>query len=134
MRRLLSWFVLCIISWLVRICTTLVVLLGAYVTYLIDELNLFLKILIFLFGGSALISILFLPVFYGSGLAFTASESICESKKGTRYIVLSIIMLLSLVIGTILGFFEGRIRVDHIITCVYYISLIIASSECRDRY
>ena len=130
MKRILSWVVLCLISWLVRLLTSLVLGLGAYIGVLIEDLSTFLKVLIYIFGGSTLISILFIPAFYGSALAVGASEGICESKKGTRYIVLSSFMLITLVVGIALGIFNHDIRFDYIITCVYYILLIIASREC----
>lgn len=82
MKRILSWIVLYLISLITGLLTSLVVGIGVYLLGLINELNTFIRIVIYLFGGATFLSFLLLPVHYGSLLAIMASEAIKKQKKG----------------------------------------------------
>lgn len=129
MKRIISWIVLYLISCVIGILTFLVVGLCAYLLGLINELNTVLRLLVYMIGGSTFISLLFLPVRYGSFLAVVASEAIKESKKGLRYIVFSTYMLISNTIHIIAGINEHTFHIDTIIMCIYYVMLIIVGRE-----
>ena len=126
MKRFLSWIVLCLISWLISLLTSLVVGIGSYILGLINELSTFWKIVAFLFGGTAFLSFIFLPVHYGYLFAIFASETIKESKKGMRYIVFPVCMLITNIIYIIIGLTEHTFYLNTIIMCIYYILLIIS--------
>lgn len=125
MKRFLSWIVLYLISIIVSLLTSLAIGFGAYLLALAHELNTFLKIIIYIFGGSTVISLIFVPAIYGSFLSVAASEAIRGTKKGTRYYVIATYMLLSNIIYVVIGLTNNALHLNAIIMCVYYILLII---------
>lgn len=133
MKRFISWLVLYLISLLTSILTSLVVGIGSYLLGLVNELNTFLRIVIYLFGGTTFISFLFLPVYYGSFFAITASEAVKGTKKGTRYYVFATYMLISNIIGIIIGLTESTFHISYVIMCVYYIALIVLGRELTSK-
>ncbi len=135
MKRILSWIVLIVIGYVVSLLTSLVMGLGAYVLSLIDGLNTLLKILIYLFGGATLLSIILAPIYYGSMLAVPASEAVKESKKGTRYIVYSVYNLIASIAFIIMGFLQGEFRLQPLLMCIYYIAiLVIGKNIVSEKY
>lgn len=125
MRRIVSWVVLYLISLLVSLLTSLVVGLASYALDFIQNLNTFLKIICYLFGGTTLLSFLFIPAIYGSFLTVFAVESIHNSKKGLRYIIFPVYMILTSIIYIFIGLREDTFYFNQIIMCIYYILLII---------
>lgn len=125
MKRFLSWIVLIVMGYIVSLLTSLVMGLGAYIFALIDELNAFLKILIYLVGGTTLLSILIAPIYYGCMFTVPASESVKKSRKGLRYIIYSVYNLLMSVVYIILGFAQGEFRLHSLLMCIYYIAILL---------
>lgn len=133
MRRILSWVVLVLISWLVAVLTSVVIGVSVHILDLIDTLGTFLKVVIYIFGGATLLSFILLPVHYGSYAAISVSEAIKSSKKGTRYIVWSVFMIIMSIISTAIVFAKGTIQINYIIMCIYYIELIVINNRVRDE-
>lgn len=107
MKRVLSWVVLFLISIVVGILTSVVIEIVVYLFTLIKELNTFLKLISYLFLGTAITSLCFVPAHYGSLLAVSVSEAIKESKEGTRYIVFATYMLIVCILNVVKAFYEG---------------------------
>lgn len=129
LRRFLSWIVLYLISCLISLLTSFVVGVGFYILDLVNELSTFLKLIIYLFGGTTFLSFIFLPVYYGSFLTVSASEAVKNSRKGLRYIVFSVYMLITNIIYIIVGLTNGTFHLNSVIMCIYYILLIILGHE-----
>ena len=133
MRRFLSWVVLYLASCLTNIIMFVVLSIAAYLFGLIDTLNMFLRILIYIIGGSTLLTLIFFPIHYGSILTVSASEAIKESKKGTRYILFGIIMLVWSLFGIFYGIAKGTFHAGYIMMCIYYIMIIITGKQFLDE-
>ena len=128
MKRVLSWFVLLITCFIV-----LLVVHFSYIgtLYLIDFFwhnNLFVKILLFAFLGSTVFGWFCAVIFYGATLSFFASEAVYPSKKGTRYLVYSVVMLVLYLICMLIEFDTRQI----IMSIFYVVLLIISQSEIKE--
>ena len=132
MKRFLSWIVMCLISVVVSLIASLLVGLGGWLIGIISHLSVFLQILCYLVGGSTLLSLIFLPVFYGPPLTVMASEAVCPTKKGTRYKAYAILMLITYILDIIIGLNNGHFNLATIVMCIYYIVLLISSKEFAD--
>ena len=121
-----------LISVVVGILASLLVALGGWLIGIINDLSVFLRILCYLFGGSTLLSLLLLPVYYGPPLTIMASEAICPTRKGTRYKVYSVLMLITYVLDIIIGLSNSYFNLATIVMCIYYIVLLISSKEIAD--
>ena len=129
MKRFISWIVLYLISVLTSLLTSLVIGIGGYIFSLVSSLNAFLEIIIYIVGGTTFLGLLISPAWYGAFLAVSASEAVKRSKKGTRYFVLSIYMLISNVFYIVAGLIGGTLHLNSIIMCLYYVILIIAGKN-----
>lgn len=130
MKRFLSWVVLYLVSCVTGLFTFLVLRGGFYILTLINDLSSFWRVVIYLFGGLTFLSIIFTPIYYGSVLTVLASEAVKNSKKGVRYIVFSIYMLITSVIYTIIRMHQGSIPIVVIVMLIYYILLMIVGIKC----
>jgi hypothetical protein len=133
MKRFLSWVVLYLISVIVSLVASLVVGIGYYLLGLVSELDTLWRIATYLLGGSAFLGFIFAPAYYGAFLSVLASEAIKPTKKGTRYCVLSILMLISNAIYIIVGAIQGTFFFNSIIMCIYYIFLIVLGREATSE-
>ncbi len=129
MKRVLSWVVLDLISVVVSLITSLIIEISVYILGLIGQLNIFLQILIYIFGGATIISFIIAPMHYGAGFAVFACESIKPTRKGTRYIVFPVYMLIASVINIVLSLKNQTFSLNMVIVCIYYIMLIIYGKE-----
>lgn len=129
MKRVLSWIVLLLISCLISLLSSFVGMIRSYIFSFINELSTFLRVLIYVFGGTTFFSLLLLPVHYGSLLAISASEAIKNSKRGMRYVVFSVLMLITNAIYIIIGFTKSTFYINAVIMCIYYVMLIILGRE-----
>lgn len=135
MKRLAAWIVLYLISVVVELVTSVVVGVGRYILSLIGELNLFLRIIIYLLGGSTFISLLFLPAYYGALINVSLCETICESKKGTRYLVFTIYMLITNIIYAVMsGSSDLAFYINIIIMCIYFILILFLSKAFSSKH
>ena len=125
MKRFLSWLALLVFVVLIGLFTNLVVWFSSYLLSLYLQLSAFLKLVIILFGGGILLGIVFTPIMYGIPLTVSLCEKINESKKGARYIVMGIFILLySIAVMIFLGFYA-----DQVIMTIYGIVLMVVGRK-----
>ena len=125
MKRFLSWLALLVFVVLIGLLTNLVVWFSSYLLSLYLQLSAFLKLVIILFGGGILLGIVFAPIMYGIPLTVSLCEKINESKKGARYIVMGIFILLySIAVMFFLGFYA-----DQVIMTIYGIVLMVVGRK-----
>lgn len=125
MKRFLSWLTLlgCVIA--IILFTNLVMLFLSYALSLYDQLSAFLKLVVIVIGGSFFLGLVFAPIFYGIPLSVTLSEKVFESKRGARYIVFGIIILLY----SLFELFVAGISIARIILGIYAIVLMIVGRK-----
>jgi hypothetical protein len=87
-----------------------------------------LTLLCYLIGGTTLLGILLAPIIYGPNIAISASESIKPSKKGNRYKIFSIIMLLLASSNFLLSIFSNEINLASLFVCAFSIVLLITTN------
>lgn len=116
MQRFFSWIVFVFLHSIVCkvgvLATTLAFL---FIDWLGDK-STGLLIFLILLGGSLLLGLLFLPFTFGIPAVVMSSESICQSRKGTRYLVWSIINSVTMgiaIIGAIFGFVEFSFKLVY---------------------
>jgi len=100
----------------------------------LSALSIVAKIILIFFGGSALLGLVFTPVFYGSMLTVLASEAVSPSPNGTRYIVFSTIVLTL----TVISFFsllliKRTLNIACIFVVLYCIALLIMAKDLREE-
>ena len=121
MKRFLSWLALFGCYVVFTTLASLDMALLRYINVLHSQLSPFLKLVVIFFGGSAFIGLTLAPLYYGIPLSWAASEAVCPSKKGTRYIVFGTLTVVFSVTGAIMLGLEFR----DILTTVYGIGLVI---------
>ena len=89
MKRLLSWIVMTVLEYLMLIAVSFVVSLIIRAFHSIGQLSEGLFWAVVILGGGTVLGVVGSLVFLGNGLVVAASEGICNSRRGTRYIVLS---------------------------------------------
>jgi hypothetical protein len=94
-------------------------LLG-YIAGLYYQLSAFLKLIVIIVGGSFILGIALAPLWYGIPLTYSASEAVCPSKRGDRYVVMGVLILAGCVLEIITGFMLRDILIG-----IYGIALII---------
>lgn len=119
-KRVLSWLVLlgCYILFVAVVVLDL--LLFSYLSKLYFQLSPFLKIIVILIGGSTIIGLFVAPLFYGIPMTYAASEAVCPSRKGDRYIALGALIIVSCVINIIIHF-----RIQYVLIGIYGIALFV---------
>ena len=128
MKRFLSWLALIGCYFLFCFIVALDMALLSYVLDLYSQLSAFLKLVILIIGGSFVLGIAFAPLFYGIPLIITACEAICPSKRGTRYTVFGIFVLVCCVAEIFMGFMLRDILIG-----IFAISLIVCGrSKAKD--
>ena len=120
MKRFLSWLTLigCYIAFCL-IASLDMALLG-YIAGLYYQLSAFLKLIVIIVGGSFILGIALAPLWYGIPLTYSASEAVCPSKRGDRYVVMGVLILVGCVLEIITGFMLRDILIG-----IYGIALII---------
>ena len=125
MTRFLSWIFMFIFGWLVGMFTSLVVGISTYLLRLIGELDTIARLACYLIGGSAFISFIFAPICYGAPFCVHITESISKSRRGIRYIIYPIYMLITSIFYIIYKTNNGYFPINCVIMCIYYIAIIL---------
>ena len=120
MKRFLSWLTLigCYIAFCLIVSLDMALL--RYIAGLYYQLSAFLKLIVIIVGGSFILGIALAPLWYGIPLTYSASEAVCPSKRGARYVVMGVLILVSCVLEIISGFMLRDILIG-----IYGIALII---------
>jgi len=78
--------------------------------------------------GTAILGIVVYPLVYGGALTVAASEAICPSRRGTRYIVFSVALATMCIISFALTLAVRKIfNVAALYVCAYCISIVISA-------
>jgi hypothetical protein len=120
MKRFLSWLTLigCYIAFCLIVSLDMALL--GYIAGLYYQLSAFLKLIVIIVGGSFILGIALAPLWYGIPLTYSASEAVCPSKRGDRYVVMGVLILAGCVLEIITGFMLRDILIG-----IYGIALII---------
>lgn len=120
MKRFLSWLTLigCYIAFCLIVSLDMALL--GYIAGLYYQLSAFLKLIVIIVGGSFILGIALAPLWYGIPLTYSASEVVCPSKRGDRYVVMGVLILAGCVLEIITGFMLRDILIG-----IYGIALII---------
>lgn len=129
MKRFLSWLALIVCYFAVCMLVSLDGMLLNYIWGLYDQLSPFLKIIVIIIGGTFVFGLAVAPVYYGSILTLTWCEKISESKKGTRYTVMGIFILLCCVLEAVTDFHARDIPIG-----IYGIVLMVFGANTRKAY
>lgn len=124
MKRVLSWLVLAVCYFVLCVIANLDVALLKYLIGLYSELSAFLKLVIIILGGSFFAGLAIAPALYGVPLTVALCEKIHPSKKGARYIVFGIFVLLCCLFEAITTFMLRDILIG-----IYGIALIITGAN-----
>ena len=125
MKRFLSWLVLIGCYILSCIAIHLGILLSAYAAYLYSQLSAFLKLLILIIGGPFCLCIACSPLFFSVIFTHQASEYVCPTRFGVRYIVMGILIILCCILEAV---FAG-LKLRDILITVYGIALIVIGNN-----
>lgn len=131
MKRFLAWVVMAVIEIVVMNLAVIVlrlVLRGvAAITNLSEAL---FWIIIFLGGGGIIIGAIF-GMIGMSGLAVSASEGICPSRRGTRYTAFGAIFVALYVVGLIAGFIThvGGVAIAEMIVCLLCVVVFLFTAH-----
>lgn len=126
-KRVISWIVLFIVIIAVEFLTSIVISGLGELIAAINKMSLGAKLIIYIFGGTTLASLLIYPVYYGYVFIIGISEAISPTKSGLRYIVVGGYNLISEIGYAIEGIANGFTKSNiilSIIMCVFYIALI----------
>jgi len=126
MKRVLSWLALIGCFFLFCLVATLDSLLISYISSLYSQLSPFLKLVIIIIGGAFILGLTLTPIYYGAILTITWCEGIYPSVKGSRYIVMGVVVIILCVIDLVHGF-----RTSDIIVGIYGIALMIFGRSKR---
>ena len=124
MKRFLSWLTLVVGYLIYELVIVLDLFFITYLLSLYDELSAFLKIIVIILGGSFALGLIIYPIIYGATFTVEFSESLYESKKGTRYILSGILILIITILDIIDDF-----SVKYIFILIFGIILIYFGIE-----
>ena len=119
MKRLLSWLTLvgCYIVFCLIVALDMALL--AYISSLYYQLSAFLKLIVIIIGGSFILGIALAPLWYGIPLTYSASEAVCPSRRGDRYVIMGVLILVSCFLEIISG-----VMIRDILIGIYGVALI----------
>lgn len=115
---ILCYFGFYLIQWLVLFG-------GAYILSLYADCGSFAKILLILIGGSTFLGFLLTPLISGGEVTVSISNSICMTKKGFRYVIFGIILLINSIWSFVYYLNANTIELIFICTFIYGIELIV---------
>ena len=119
MKRFFSWLTLIACYILFCLIVALDMALLSYISSLYGHLSPFLKIIVIIVGGSFILGLAFAPLWYGIPLTYAASEAVCPSKRGARYLIIGIIIIVTCILDIL-----SKFMVRDIVIAIYGIALI----------
>ena len=124
MKRFLSWVVLILFYFLFAVVLGLDQLLLGYVFNLYDQLGAFMKLVVIFVGGTFIGGLALAPLFYGIPFTYAASEAVCPSRKGVRYIVWGIFLVGGTIFSLLTNFYWSAL-IARIFVAIYGVGLIM---------
>lgn len=122
-RRLLSWVVLILCEFIVMNLSDIVVRLIVRAFRAINSLHEGLFWTVVILGGAAVIGIYIGISAGGNWLVVDLSERVCKSKKGARYIVLGVLMVILYALPLVMASTNAELR--EVINPVDNVALIL---------
>lgn len=131
MRRFLSWVVLWISGAIIAVIGQIVIQLLFILLDWIDSMSRAVYIfLLFMFGGIGFF-ILLLPFIIGIPLIIKCSETVCPSKKGTRYLIYFIITI----VGAVYPIIINGLSFAHIYNLIFgIVGLIVYKHHLGETF
>lgn len=103
-KLVLSWIVMVLIFFIALFIFSLLIDLGRTILDAVSEWPLIIKVVAFCLGGATtLFGLIIAPIWYGIPALVAISESICESPKGTRYVVFGVFIAIDYLLSFILN-------------------------------
>lgn len=128
MKRLLSWVVAVVLEYILMIIVSFAAALTARAFNSIGQLSEGLFWLAVILGGTTVLGIFFWIVTVGNGAVVAASEKICPSNKGARYIVIGTLFIAFygfLLWGTYIGAARGVSMLAEIVCIINAIVFLL---------
>ncbi len=123
-KRILSWIVLVAGFAIALILIAVVFMIVGYIFNLIEDLPSVLKLLVYLFGGATfLFGIIFIPYTMGLPLLISASEKVCPSKNGMRYLIFGCFIAVDYLWAFISNIIDHHISISHLAVALFGIGI-----------
>lgn len=129
MKKFLSVLVLVVCYVVVSVVETYA---GMGVMWFLEEISKMstaATIVIVIFGGTLMLGVVFVPIFWGATLTLLASEAVSPSPHGTKYVVFSIIVMILTVVSFVLTYMGGVINLAGIGILIYCIMVLVGSKS-----
>lgn len=110
MKRILSWVVLAVTEWVFGLVVWYLIKLGILLFYFIHGKSEAAAWVLLIMEGTAAVGFAFFLIMAGSRFIVAASQVVCKSKNGGRYLVFGIITTVltgAVLVLTIAGFVRG---------------------------
>ena len=119
-KRILSWIVLVACFAVALFFFGIVFMIVDYVLNLITDLPTILKIIVYIFGGGTVLSgIIFVPYYLGLPMLIGASEKVCPSRKGLRYLFFGGFVALDYLWAFTNNLLNHHISMSHLAICIF---------------
>ena len=123
-KRFLSWVVLAACFVVALIVFSIAFMIVDYIVDLIEDLPSFLKIVVYIFGGGTFIfGIISFPYNVGLPMIIGASEAVCPSKNGLRYLVFGGFIAVDYLWAFVSNFLNHHISVSHLVVGLFGIGI-----------
>lgn len=123
-KRILSWIVLVACFAVALLIFGVVFMLVDYIFDLISSLPSLLKIIVYVFGGGTfLYGIIFIPYTLGLPLLIGASEKVCPSKNGLRYLLFGGFIAVDYIWAFISNMLDHHITISHLAVGLFGIGI-----------
>lgn len=86
------------------------------------------QIACYIVGDPFILGIALAPLWYGIPLTYSASKGVCPSKRGDRYVIMGVLIIVSCVLEIISGFMLREILIG-----IYGIALVICGRSKTDE-
>ncbi len=96
---------------------------------LYNSLSAFLKLIVLIVGGTFILGIAIAPLWYGIPLIHFASDAICTSKKGLRYTIFGVFVVVFSILGILIDF-----DIRDIFDLILGVAFIIIGHNTRREY
>ena len=123
LRVLLAWIVLAVCYFIFCLIAALDISIIKYIISLYSQLSPFLKLVVMVIGWSFFIGITVTPAVWASQLTIVLCDKIQPSRRGLRYIIMSILVILCCIFEAISGFMPRDIIIG-----LYGIIILIAGT------
>ncbi len=129
MKRFLSWIVMYIVWMFATLVPNMLTVVAAVQFDLLDGLSIFAKAAICILGGAIMLALICSATYFGVICTMAASEAVKPSRKGTRYRVFAIFMLVGSVLNIVASILSRSFALYLLPLALFYIMLLIKSKD-----